>query len=105
MISPLKIPLLFYVAAIVKALIASPESNLNRIRILLFESFVDDSVPNTHVYVQDVPLITPPEEHPASPFQGTPDPTYAAPMFAQPLVADNDVVQVELSGIHTQHPP
>ena len=102
---PLMLPLLFYVAAIVKALIASPESNLNLTSILLLESFVDDSVPNTHVYVPVVPFMTPPEEHPASPFLGTPEPTYAVCIDAQPLVADNDVVQVELSGIDTQHPP
>ena len=81
-----------------------PLVNLNLIKTLLLESLEDDSVPNTQVNVPPLVSITPPEEHPGLALLGTPEPIYAWNIFAQPLVPDNDVVQVELSGIHTQHP-
>tara|TARA_B100000678_G_C18175025_1_gene488784 strand:+ start:1092 stop:1379 length:288 start_codon:yes stop_codon:yes gene_type:complete len=81
-----------------------PEVNFHLIRILLLESLEEDSVPKVHVNVPPSVSISPPEEHPGSADVGTPDPLYAANISAQPFVPDSEVVQVELSGIHTQHP-
>ena len=66
---------------------------------------IDVSVPK--VQVNDPPLsyITPPEEHPGLALLGTPEPEYAANIFAHPLVFDNPVVHEELSGMFTQQPP
>ena len=86
-------------------MIESPESNRHRINILLLLSLDDDSVPKVQVNVPLVPDMSPPVEHPGSPDVGIPASLYATNMSAHPFVPDNDVVQVELSGIHTQHPP
>ena len=81
-----------------------PEVNFHLIRILLLESLEEDSVPKVHVNVPPLVSISPPEDHPGSAVVGTPEPLYAANISAHPFVPDNEVVQVELSGIHTQHP-
>tara|TARA_R100000231_G_scaffold183_3_gene329 strand:+ start:211 stop:534 length:324 start_codon:yes stop_codon:yes gene_type:complete len=100
---PLNLSLL-YVSDNDISLIELPLVNLNLIKTLLLESLEDDSVPNTQVNVPPFVSITPPEEHPGSAVVGTPDPLYAWNISAQPFVPDNEVVHVELSGIHTQHP-
>ena len=87
------------------AVIESPESNRHRIKILLLLSLDDDSVPKVQVNVPLVPSIFPPLAHPGSVDIGVPAPLYATNIFAQPFGPDNAVVHVELSGIHTQHPP
>tara|TARA_B100001029_G_C14672588_1_gene240294 strand:+ start:223 stop:549 length:327 start_codon:yes stop_codon:yes gene_type:complete len=94
----------FYVSDNEISLMALPLVNLNLIKTLLLESLEDDSVPKVHVNVPPLVSISPPEEHPGSAVVGTPDPLYAWNISAQPFVPDNDVVQVLLSGIHTQHP-
>ena len=81
-----------------------PEANFHLIRILLLESFDDDSVPNVQVNVPRLLTITPPDEHPGKAFQGTPALGAAWNISAQPLVLLNPVVHEELFGIHTQHP-
>ena len=81
-----------------------PSVNLNLIKTLLLLSLEDDSDPNTQVNVPPFVSITPPDAHPGFALLGTPAPTYAWNIFAQPLVLDNPEVHVELSGIHTQHP-
>ena len=81
-----------------------PEFNLQRIKMRLFESLDEDSVPNTQVNVPLLPFIAPPEEHPGSADVGTPAPLYAWNISAQPFVPDKDDVQVELFGIQTQQP-
>ena len=87
------------------ALIESPESNRHRFKILLLLSLDDDSVPKVQVNVPFVPAMFPPLAHPGSEDMGVPAPLYAVNISAQPFVPDKFVVQVELSGIHTQHPP
>ena len=81
-----------------------PEVNFHLIRILLLESFDDDSVPNVQVNVPPLVSMTPPVAQPGSPPVGIPAPLYAWNISAQPLVPDNDVVHAELSGIQTKHP-
>ena len=81
-----------------------PLVNLNLIKTLLLESLEDDSVPKTQVVVPPLLSITPPEEHPGYAGVGTPAPLYAWNISAQPFVPENEVCQVELSGICTQHP-
>ena len=95
---------LTYVDANDMAVIDCPEFNLQRIRILLLESFEEDSVPKTQVNVPLEPFITPSEEAPGSADVGIPAPLYAANISAHPFVPDNEEVHEELSGIHTQHP-
>tara|TARA_X000000368_G_scaffold320312_1_gene257539 strand:- start:18 stop:392 length:375 start_codon:yes stop_codon:yes gene_type:complete len=101
---PLKIPLLPYVSANEISLIDCPEVNLNLTKITLSLAFDDDSVPNTQVNVPPLLSITPPDEHPGKAFLGTPAFGAAANISAQPLVLLNPVIQLELFGIHTQHP-
>ena len=104
-ISPLRIPLLFYVALIDKEVTeAAPDVSFTLTNILLLESFDDDCSPNTHLNVPLLPVITPPSDHPGFALLGVPDPEYAWNMSAHPFVALNPVTHALLSGIQTLHP-
>ena len=81
-----------------------PLVNLNLIKTRLLLSLEDDSDPNTQVNVPPFVPITPPDAQPGFALLGTPAPMYAWNISAQPLVLDNPLVHVELSGIQTKHP-
>ena len=100
---------LFYTPVIVYendiAVIESPASNRHRTKIRLLLSFDDDCVPKVQVNVPLDPPMFPPVAHPGSAVVGMPAPLYAVNILAQPFVPLKELVQAELSGIHTQQPP